>query len=353
MRAYLVAITLLALILGPLAAWWYAGRDTSGGFQAPPVTVGAAEARLEAWERRLEGVGTVRAARGAEIAAETAGRVLEVHVRSGQDVSAGQQLLTIDDRAEAAAREGLQAELELARVLYERDERLFRQNSIPENRLDQSRADLRSAEARLAEAEARLANRRLRAPFAGTLGIVSVRPGDYLDSGDRITTLQDLSRLEVDFTLPGRFAPLLAPGQEVSVETAAFPGRRFSAFIDAIDTRVDARSRNLLLRARLRDSTGLLPGMFTRLEVAVGEPLAQVTVPEIAVSYSLQGNLVYRVAQRGDDRVAEPLRVVTGDTREGRVAIVDGLEAGTLVVTAGQNKLYPGARLIIDDSVQF
>ena len=194
-----------------------------------------------------------------------------------------------------------------------------------------------------------LKNKRVSAPFSGRLGIIQVRLGDYVEAGDPLVTLQDVSRLEVDFSVPDRYAPLMRPGLEISVRTAAFPDREYAATLQAIDSQVDVNTRNLLLRAEIRDGEGLLPGMFARLSIDLDRDTRRVFVPETAVTYSLQGNLVYVIEEDDEGLFVSPRVVTTGATSAGDVAILSGIDDGETVVTAGQNKLYRGARVQIDE----
>jgi membrane fusion protein (multidrug efflux system) len=196
-----------------------------------------------------------------ELSAESSGEVTSVAIASGDKVRKGDLLVTLNDKLELASRENQIASLELARVLFQRDQKLIRQKSIPQSQYDRSRADLDQATAQLAETEARLDQKRIQAPFAGTIGIVQARVGSYLNPGDNITTLQDLSELEIDFTVPARYYPQLHAGQAIAVRVNAFPDQVFAATLQAIDAKVDADSNNLLLRATLAPGSDLLPGM--------------------------------------------------------------------------------------------
>ena len=350
MRAYLIAAGLLFAVAAVLTLLLLERFAVLREPTAPrPVTVTAARASLESWRAALDAVGSIRAVRGVEVAAETSGQVTAVAVQSGESVRRGQLLVTLNDRVQQAALERQRATLDLARLLFERDASLIEQKSIPQSQYDRSRADLQVAAARLAELEARSDTRRIRAPFDGTLGVVRVRVGDYLEAGDAVAALQDLSELEVDLTVPARYAPQLRPGLSAVLQTAAWPGRDYRARLSAIDVSVDASTRNLLLRARLEETQGLLPGMFASLRIDLGETVARVTVPETAVTASLQGDLVYRLQEGEDGLAAEPRVVTTGAVRGGRIAILSGLEAGDRVVSSGQNKLYRGARVLLPD----
>ncbi len=355
MRAYLTVALFLLLIFGGIAGYLYsvsAARE-GGQFTPPPITIAAARVRTETWPSQLDAVGTIRATRGVELSAETSGEIIAIAVSSGADVQARQLLLTLNDSLEQASRKRQEANLTLARLLYKRDARLVKQKSIPQSQYDRSQADLDSAIAQLAETEARLDNKRIVAPFAGTVGIIKVKVGDYIESGTPITTLQDLSELEIDFPVPARHFPQLRRGLKIAVYTAAYPDREFHATLQALDARVDAGTRNLMLRATMDDSDGLLPGMFARLVIDLNKPIAVVTVPETAVSYSLHGNTIYVVREIDGQLRVQPHVVQTGDARDGRIAIIDGLNGDERVVTAGQNKLRRDAHVVIDESVKF
>lgn len=353
MRAYILASALLLLIFGGISAYLYRQHAALSDMDFSPgvVTITATTAQATQWDTVLSAIGTIRAVHGVELSTESSGEVTSVEVQSGDTVTEGQLLVTLNDRLEQASRENQKASLELAKLLFERDQKLVEQKSIPQSQYDRSRADLERAVAQLAETEARLDEKRIQAPFAGTIGIVHAKLGSYLNPGDTITTLQDLSELEVDFTLPARHYPLLHPGQLIAVRVNAYPGRVFEATLRALDAKVDPGTNNLLLRAALEPGSDLLPGMFAQLELALGNPREIITVPETAVSYSLQGNIVYVLEQGETGLTVEARAVKTGASRDGRVAITEGLAAGEQVASSGQNKLFAGARVEIDEVV--
>ncbi len=355
MRAYLFVVVLLLLIFGSIAGYLYNKfsvlADTD--FSPPPITIAAATAQSAIWASELETVGTIRAARGVELGAETSGEVIAISVKSGEDVAAGQLILTLNDSVEKARLKQQEANLKLARQLFERDASLIKKKSIPQSQYDRSQAEFDSAIAQVAQTSAQLDNKRIVAPFAGTAGIIKVKVGDYIESGTAIANLQDLSELEIDFSVPDRYFPDLRPGLSIAVHVAAFPDQEFNATLSAIDAKVDPSTRNLLLRATLEDSEGLLPGMFARMIINLDQPKRVVTVPETAISYSLHGNTLFVLLQSKGKTTAQPRVVETGATRDGQIAIVHGLLSSEWVVTAGQNKLYRDARVVIDDKVKF
>ncbi len=345
MRAYLVATLILVAIFGSIFGYFYYRLATPGGadYAPPPIAVNSERALLESWQAKLESVGTIKARRGVSLSTEQSGEITAIAVSSGEQVKAGDLLLTLNDKVEQASRERQIANLKLARLLYERDAKLVTQKSIPQSQYDRSRADLDSAVAQLAETEAQLENKRIHAPFDGTVGIIKVKSGDYVTPGTPVTTLQDLSDLEVDFTLPARHYPALRPGQAVNVQVDAYPDRDFSATLHAVDAEVDPDTRNLLLRATIVEGDGLLPGMFASLTLELGTRRELISVPETAVTFSLHGNEVWVIhSEDGVQRVQSRI-VRTGQSRAGRIAVLDGLEQGDHIVTSGQNKLYRNA----------
>ena len=322
-------------------------------FSPPPVTIAVSVARLDTWNQSLSAVGTIQAVRGVDLTSETSGEVIDIRFDSGDAVKQGDLLLVLNDEIEQASRQSEEASLELAQVLFDRDSELIEKKSIPQSQFDRSKADLARARAALLETQARLANKRISAPFSGTMGIRQVDVGDYVSPGTVIASLQDQSELEIDFTLPARHIPQLRSGLVIDVQVDAFPERRFKATLRAVDTRVDPNTRNVLLRAQLDDADGLVPGMFAELVVDLGAQQSLVTVPETALTYALQGNTVYVIEATDDNALTATARVVeTGAVRDGRVAVTTGLADGDRVVTVGQNKLYRGVKVVIDEAVQ-
>ncbi|MEE8292004.1 MAG: efflux RND transporter periplasmic adaptor subunit [Candidatus Tectomicrobia bacterium] len=354
MKAYVFVIVLLLAIFGSIGGYLYQrfSAFASIDFTPPPVTIAASTAVLETWDETLNAVGTIKAVRGVELTSETSGEITYIHFDSGDQVTARQLLVVLNDKVEQASRKNQIASLDLAQLLFVRDQTLIEQKSIPQTQFDRSRADLESARAQLAETEARLANKRIEAPFAGTMGIRRVDVGDYLSPGTVIAALQDHSELEIDFTVPARYSPRLRAGLNLSVRIDAYPERTFSAVVTAVDSRIDPNTRNVLLRARLKEAEGLLPGMFAVLEVDLGDKQRVITIPETAMTYALQGNTVFVVESTQDGGLTATAKVVrSGNVRDGKVAVLEGLEAGDKVVSVGQNKLYRGVRVVVDENV--
>lgn len=366
LRRMLIMLGVVALVVLALAA--YKGlaiyREVQQ-FAVPPapISVNAAEAVERPWQSRLPAIGTLKAFQGIDLTVEVAGTARDVLFQSGEKVRLGQPLIQMDSQVEQASLATAQAELGLARVEYQRGRNLIARQAISRSEFDRLSAELQKADASVAQLRATLAKKRILAPFAGTIGIRQVDVGDYLASGTTIATLQDLSTLFVDFFLPEQNVPQLAIGQDVRVQVAAYPDQVFEGRISAINPKVEATTRNLLVRASLANpDEKLLPGMFANLQVLLVGETPQVLVPETAITYTLYGNSVYVIEEQASESDADgpasaadgqaALRVErrfveTGERREGQVVILKGLQAGERVVSAGQLKLDNGARVAI------
>ena len=329
----------------------------------PAISVSAAHAEEQPWQGRLPAIGTLKAFQGVDLAAEVDGIVREVMFESGQKVAQGQPLIQLDSEVERASLATAEAERSLAQVEFERGRSLVSRQNISKSEFDRLSSTLQKASASVAQFKAQLDKKRISAPFAGTIGIRQVDTGDYLSPGATIATLQDLSRLHVDFFLPEQRAPQLQVGQPVRLSVAAYPDEQFEGRIAAINPKVENETRNLQMRATLSNpDEKLLPGMFANLEVLLADDQPRIVVPETAVTYTLYGNSVYVVKEKQDDDgkavkdadgatalVVERRFVETGERRAGRVVISKGLTAGEQVVTSGQLKLDNGAHVVIVD----
>lgn len=370
LRRMLIMIGVVVLVVLALGA--YKGFSIYSMIQTfsqpkPSISIAAAHAESVQWQSRLPAIGTLKAFQGVELTAEVGGTVKSVQFDSGEKVTAGQPIIEMDSAVEQASLATAEASLGLARVEFERGRNLVARQAISKSEFDRLSAELEKANASVAQLRATLAKKRIVAPFAGTVGIRQVDVGAYVSPGSPIATLQDLSTLFVDFFLPEQNAPLLAIGQSVLLNVAAYPGEEFIAEIIAINPKVETTTRNLLVRARLANPDGkLLPGMFANLEVLLPNPQERVVVPETAITFTLYGNSVYVISEAPADtqgaqaetdaaQTDEPRLVVerrfveTGERRGARVVVLRGLEAGEQVVTAGQLKIDNGSRVRIED----
>ncbi|MEE4230231.1 efflux RND transporter periplasmic adaptor subunit [Pseudomonas viridiflava] len=361
MLIMLGVVMLLVLALAGYKAFSIYRQIQQFSAPKPPVSVAVVNAVELPWQSRLPAIGTLKAVQGVDLSLEIAGTVKALLFESGQKVRVGQPLLQLDSDVERALLGTAEADLGLAQVEHGRGSRLVGDQAISRGDFDKLAAQLKKASATVAQLKASLAKKQILAPFSGTIGIRHVDVGDYLDSGTVIATLQDLSSLYVDFHVPEQALPKLAVGQQVQVSVSAYPGQSFDATISAINPRVDESTRNVLIRAtQPNPDSRLLPGMFVDLQVILPSAPSQIVVPESAITYSLYGNSVYVVVARQTEAgkpesnprdepqlTVERRFVKTGEHREGKVVILEGLKAGDQVVSGGQLKLDNGAHVAI------
>lgn len=329
--------------------------------QPAPVTVSTIKASEQAWQPALHAVGSLRAANGADLAAEVAGLVTDVNLKSGQEVKKGQLLVQLRDGDELAKLQQLQADAELSKITLGRARQQLAAQAISQADFDTAQADFKARQAAVAQQQVVIAKKQLRAPFDGRAGIITISPGDYLAAGTAVVTVQQLDPLYVDFNVPQRELGRLRVGQPVNLTLDAYAGRRFSGRLSAINPKVDASTRNVQVEASVPNhDRALTPGMFAKVSVDVGQPRQQLTLPQAAIVYNPYGDTVYVVQpSRGKDDHGKPLPptvkqafVTTGDSRGDQVAILKGIAPGTEVVSSGQMKLKNDAPITVDNRVQ-
>ncbi|WP_312725321.1 efflux RND transporter periplasmic adaptor subunit [Stutzerimonas kunmingensis] len=331
-------------------------------FQAPKpaIDVETELARRMDWQSRLPAIGTLKASQGIDLSVEIAGTITDVQFQSGEKVSKGQAIVLLDSEMEQASLASAEADLNLSRLEFQRARSLLDRQAISRSEYDRLNAESQKAAASVAQLRAGLSKKRILAPFSGTIGIRQVDVGDYIAAGTPIATLQDLTTLYVDFFLAEQHVPLLKLGQRVQLQVAAYPGERFEGVISALNPKVETTTRNVQVRAELGNPDGrLLPGMFADLQVLLPTETAQVVVPETAITYTLYGNSVLLVTEGAPPEgvssdkpylVVERRFVTTGERRDGLTVVLDGLEGGEQVITAGQLKLDSGTHVAIAES---
>ncbi|MEM5450725.1 efflux RND transporter periplasmic adaptor subunit [Paraburkholderia guartelaensis] len=326
---------------------------------APPATVTAAIAGYQTWQPQLVAVGSLRAVRGVDVTTEVAGLVREIAFNSGQEVKTGQVLVRLNDDSDRAQLASLQAAADLAQTVYKRDKAQFDIQAIARAQLDADAADLKSKRAQVEQQVALVVKKTIRAPFAGRVGITTVNPGQYLNPGDAIVTLQAIDPIYADFFLPQQQLGQLQVGQTIVVDTDAFGNRTFDGKIRSINPRVDSTTRNVQIEATVDNrERKLLPGMYANVKIDAGGAQRYLTLPQTAITYNPYGATVF-IVKPGEHKnaqgkimpVAQQVFVTPGPTRGDQVAILKGIGEGTQVVTSGQLKLKNGTPLVIDNRV--
>ena len=345
------AFLVMAVVVGSLAGYdQIRRRDADAALVPPaeamPVLVTTEVARMEEMPRRIEAVGTIVADRQVLLAAEVAGRVTGIHFASGQVVSSGETLVQLNDLPLRREVDRHRVAERLAEINLDRARQLT-DVAVTRSRVDELAATLDDARAATASTEEEMAQRAIRAPFDGTLGIRGVDLGQYVEAGHPIATLTDTTRLHVDFTVPERYRAEISLRQEVLVSVDARPGEIFLGAVTAIDPQIDPGTRAVQVRATLNSAEGQLwPGKFAHVHLVLPPIPATLTVAARALEISVGGDAVYVVRARDGEHRAERVPVRIGVRRDDRVTIADGaISAGDQVVVAGQINLQDGARV--------
>ncbi|MFI5446184.1 efflux RND transporter periplasmic adaptor subunit [Polaromonas sp. UC242_47] len=361
-----VAVAGIAAASG--AAWWYqkpktpvgaadvssssagpaktAGGDAANG---KPVTVEAARVELTRLVDDAQAVGSLRSRRGVVLRPEVSGRITQLNFTDGQRVHKGQVLVQFDDQLQLAQVQQSQAELSIARANQKRNEELVAQNFVSQRSLDESAANLQVAEAKLSLAKATAARLKIVAPFDGIAGIRLVNVGDYLKDGSDIVNIEDIEAIYVDFRLPERFHSKVKRDQTAVLDIDALPGRSYTAQIQAIDPLIDANGRSVGIRACIDNrQLQLRPGMFARVNTVFGVRENARVIPEEAIVPQGGKQFVIKLLEgpNGQTRKTQRVEVKVGLRSPGKVEILQGLEAGDLIVATGQQRVQRDGTLV-------
>lgn len=326
------------------------------GNAAPPVTVTAKAVTMADWQPSLSAVGTLRAVRSVQISTEVPGLVRRVHFESGDVVKKGDVLIELHDATGRALLNALQAAERLAASSLNRNKQQMRVHAISQAQLDASEADLAVKQAQVKQQQEMIAQKSIRAPFSGRLGLRKIHPGQYLNPASPLVSLQDDSSMYVDFLLPQKILAEVKIAQRFSLNVNAYKSTPFSGQLTAINASVDASTRNVQVEGLVDNADGkLLAGMFVSLELNQGEVVQRLTLPQTAISFNAYGPTLFLAKSEQKDGktiwTAQQVFIKTGERRGDQVAITKGVNEGAMVVTSGQMKLKNGSVLIIDNSI--
>ena len=350
-------VILLVLIIGGTKFAQIMKMIAQSKIPQPPTVVTALKAQFSEWQLEIAAVGSMKAVRGVDVTTEIGGIVRSVAFKSGQYVVAGALLVELNKDSDVAQLHALEASADLAVTVLKRDKAQFAAGAIAQAQLDADEADLKAKQAQKEQQAALVEKKIIRAPFAGRMGITSVNPGQYLNPGDKIASLQTINPIYIDFNVPQDQLHELGLGQAVTVTIQSLAGQIFPGKVTAIDSRVDTATRNVTVEATVNNAKGeLLPGMFANASVAVGHVQRYLTLPQTSITYNPYGATVFIATNQKDTQGQEALTVQqsfvkTGATRGDQVAILSGVKEGDLVITSGQLKLKNGSRVKIDGSI--
>jgi membrane fusion protein (multidrug efflux system) len=388
-KRFLIAAIIVGLFLGGVGYFNLVFKPKMiGEFMAkmvpPPATVTAEAAKTETWIDRVRAIGTLVAIEGVDVAPQVGGIVIEYFFDSGQDVEKGAKLVKLDTSVEEADLADHKATLQQANLDFERQSKLVKTSAVSVATLDATIAKRDSAAAAVQKVEAIIAQKNIAAPFAGRLGLRHVEKGQYVSPGQALVWLQALDPIWVDFPVPEGSVGKFTIGSAIDLLSDAFPGQLFKGEVEAFDAKLGQDTRTLMVRARVPNpDRKLLPGMFANVAVLSSGARQFVTVPRTAVTYGLYGDSVWVVKEGTPEPAAKPTPVAeaepvasavaadaaptgaipaepklvverrfvrVGPTEGDRVAILEGVKAGEEVVTSGQIKLQPGAKIKVDNS---
>jgi len=349
-RKLFIGIVIVLVVGGGLAAVKTMQIKTmiaaGASFAPPPETVASAVAQAEKWPETIPAVGSVNAAQGVTVAPEIAGTVSEIAFESGATVKQGDLLVKLDSSSEAAQLRAAEAQVDWARISAERLRKLQADKTVSLSELDQAEAALKQASANADTIRATIEKKTIRAPFAGRLGIRLVNLGERLEAGKGIVSLQSLSPLFVDFSLPQQELARLQTGLKVTAISDSYPDQVFAGELAVISPDLDAVTRSIQLRAKFENADERLrAGMFVKVSVVLPEAQPVLTIPSTAILRAPFGDSVFVISGSTNLTVQQKF-IRTGRTLGYFVSVESGLKAGDRVVEAGVFKLRNGMSVV-------
>lgn len=347
---------IMALLFGGLWQFSVFKKKMMGEYFAsmvpPPSPVTVADVKSEVIPNLLTAIGSLEAVRQVTLSPEVSGRVDSINFEAGTLVKKGDLLASLNADPEKGQLGSYTAQANLARINTNRTQKLL-SVATTKTQLDQYKSQLQVAEAGVAQTKAIIAQKEIRAPFDGVLGIRQVNLGQFVSPGNPIATLTDRTELFINFTLPEQTISQLAVDQHVRFTVDSQPGKTFDAKINAIEPQIGTETRNVKVQGTMENTDNLLsPGMYAKVTVVLPNQQTYPVVPETAVDFTIYGDSVYVLKHGKDDKGADKMTVdrvfIKSGTRfDNKVAIMDGLKEGQQVVTSGQLKLTPGATVVL------
>ena len=357
LRRSIGSVVMVVVVLGTgatLATWKYnslSAADAAAASQPEPMeTISVASVGPRDYRPSMTSIGTVLATRSVTLRNELAGTVSRVDLEPGKIVQAGTVLVALDVSVEEAELQAQQAQANLAKTILDRNQEASESNAVSQIEVDRARAERDVALAQVERTKAIIARKTIRAPFAARVGLADVHPGQYLNEGTVLTTLQGIdTAVHVDFAVPQRVASTLRAGDRVEIDAGG--PTPISATIVALDSRVDSSTRNEWIRARIvGDATPPAPGASVRVRVPDGPERSVAAIPASALRKGPQGDHVFVVARGEDGNTRAHVRGVTSGAVVGQdVLILDGLAPGEQVATSGSFKLREAVLVAVKD----
>lgn len=344
---------LVSFVITTKLAQFDSGDTPAGG--PPPETVSTVVVERQTWERGIDAVGTVEPIQGVLLENEVAGVVRAIHFENGDPVRENDILVQLDTSVEEAQLRAARADLSLAKIEFERSQRLREGGSIPQSQLDRAIAELERALAQVENIQAIIDRKTIRAPFAGRVGIRRINLGQFLGTGAAIVSLQAFDRVYINFNLPQNNLSQIERGLEIEVFTDSFAGHRFTGQITAVSPQIDPVTRSFEIQGTIDNRDGKLrAGLFVRVRVRLPAADEVLVVPATAIMYAPYGNSIYRVLPDGETdsgKIADQVFVRISRRLGDFVAIEAGLQEGDEIVSAGAFKLRNKAPVRVDNTL--
>jgi membrane fusion protein, multidrug efflux system len=360
-RKWIVVVVGLLLVVGALvgvkASQIVTMVRAGESFVPPPEAVTAARVEALEWEASRAAIGSVVAVQGVTVGAELPGQVRDVAFESGAEVKAGDVLVRLDTSVEETQLAAARADAALARLELARARKLRASGSNAQADLDAAEARAQQTAAVVANLQAVIAKKTIRAPFDGRVAIRKVEKGQVVAAGTPVASIHSVSPIHADFWLPQQALAEVRPGQRVRLRTDVFQGEQWDGEISTVNPEVDPATRNVLIRATLRNDDGRLrPGMFANVEVVFPETREVLAVPASAVMFAPYGDSVFVIEEETEGpgagrAVARQKFIRPGERRGDFVAVASGLSAGETVVSTGAFKLRNGMAVVVNDAL--
>jgi membrane fusion protein, multidrug efflux system len=361
-KRFVIVIILLVIVFGGIFGWdAFRSHEIKKGmanYVPPPSSVSAVTVKTAKWTPTITAIGSLTAYSGVDLLPQQSGMITEIYFHSGEIVQKGQKLIKQDTAIDEQELKNYEAQVVLAVANYKRSLVLHKKGFLSDATLDEKRAALDEALANKNKTQEVIAQKTVRAPFAGKAGIRKVSLGQYVSpsSTTPIVNLQKRDPLRLLFSLPQQKMPLLFVGQPVKLTVPNYPKQLFDGKITALDSTVNQQTRNILVQANVPNKPlKLSPGMYANIEVLLPVEKSVLTIPQIAVAYSPYGDSVFLIKKETKkqgkkmvtgDFVTQVL-ITLGDMRGSEIAVVKGLKAGDRIVSGGQLKLRNGAKVVV------
>ena len=352
----------LGILFGGIFGWkgfqTFMMMRSMSTMEAPAITVSTVKIAYSSWQTTIKAVGSLRAIMGVNVTTSLPGQVQTIYLTPGATVNRDTILVQLNADPQIGTLHSLEAQVELAKITYKRDKAQFEVKAVSKQQVDSDLWNLKNLQGQTASQAATLEKLTIRAPFTGRIGISQVNPGQYLNAGDTVTSLQTLDPIHIDLYSPQQSIADIKIGQPVKVQADSFPGKYFTGKITTIQPDVDTNTSNIQVEATVTNPKfELLPGMFSAVAVAVGQPQRFLTLPQSAITFNPYGDIVFIVSEGKDkkgklDYTVKQRFITTGDTRGDQIQILSGLKEGDVIVSSGQLKLQNGSRIVINNKVQ-